>query len=414
MDRTLSHVAQPRRQADILEQLTPALAVLAAGVAFAHVFIGALLLSSVLRGDVIGDMRAFYSAGVIVRSGDATALFSLTHQTAVQNNLFGQGPTDAFPLPAFAAFVFAPLTLMPYTGAYLGWLAINVALLAALSVAAWKHLSAAPTTLRVAIVASLVFSTPIMMLLFLGQVDLLLLIGVTAAFALARCGREELSGASLALGLFKPHLLIGVIALLVVTRRWRALASFGAVACVMVAVPCIVLGIDSLADQISLIRSSPQSFSPHAMANLRGMIYAVTRTDNAAIWLPVTVAAGVTALIVSVPVWLRNGAASPQSWALAAIVPVVAAPHLHLHSTALVGLALVLFAGRSIALGRIRTGVVLMVYIVGTALCVAALAKLSFVWLALVALLSCVCVRGLQTSPSPMISVAMKIATPNE
>jgi hypothetical protein len=123
------------------------------------------------------------------------------------------------------------------------------------------------------------------------------------------------------------------------------------------------------------------------------MIYAVTRTDNAAIWLPVTVAAGMTALVASVPVWLRNGAASPQSWALAAIVPLVAAPHLHLHSTALVGLALVLFAGRSIARGSLTTGVVLMAYIVVTALCVAALAKFSFVWLAPVAFLA-VCLRA--------------------
>jgi hypothetical protein len=318
-------------------------------------------------------MRAFYSAGMIVRSDNPSELFSLARQTGVQSELFGPGPVDAFPLPAFAAFFFAPLTYSSYRVAYVLWLTFNVVLLAVLSVAAWKCLDAQPRSTRITLIGAMALSTPVTMLLFLGQVDLL---GVTA-FALAlyfiKRDREAFAGASLLLGLFKPHLLIGAIALLLISGRWRALIAFAIGALALSISPTTILGVDSFGDQISLLRSSPDSFSPYAMANVRGLLYAFVRRDVPMFWLTLTIATGVCAILMSWDVW-GQGARRSQSWAVAALIPMVAAPHLHLHSIA---------STRSEQ--EITPGLIAIGYVALSALCVTALAGYSLLWIPLAA-----------------------------
>jgi hypothetical protein len=97
-------------------------------------FVGSVLLMDVLaiafvvvlmsRGYIVGDWISFYTGGTLFRTGNATHLYDAAAQAAVQHQLFGVGAkTLGYPLPAFVAFLFAPLIRLSFLASYLwcGW-----------------------------------------------------------------------------------------------------------------------------------------------------------------------------------------------------------------------------------------------------------------------------------------------------
>jgi len=144
--------------------------------------------------------------------------------------------------PPFEAALFVPFTYVPYPWAFALWDLANLAMLVSLPFLLRPHLPQLqnyPWPLWV--LANLAFF-PIFITLLQGQDAILLLFLYAVAFVCLKENRDVWAGGWLALGLFKPHLALPLIFLLLVQGRRRILAGFALVAAILVLVSIAIVG----------------------------------------------------------------------------------------------------------------------------------------------------------------------------
>ncbi len=77
-----------------------------------------------LAGQVVGtDYLQFYTAGVTLRQGLSSELYSFSDQSQLQQAIAGPNLTSfhAFITPPFLAWLFVPLSLLPYIWSFIVW-----------------------------------------------------------------------------------------------------------------------------------------------------------------------------------------------------------------------------------------------------------------------------------------------------
>ncbi|HEX5164457.1 MAG TPA: glycosyltransferase family 87 protein, partial [Thermomicrobiales bacterium] len=182
---------------------------------------------------ILADLTNRFIGADILLNGDADRLYDLDRQTQSQRELFSQMPSDRHSLfvsPPFVAYIYAPLALLPYTVSAVIWLLVSVALVFLSLRLLWPIV---PDVHRhgISLIMLLLFaSQPMIELLGSGQDAALSLFVLAAGLRLLLSGREGLAGAVLGLGLFKPQIFVFMPIFFLVTRRWRALAGWLAVA----------------------------------------------------------------------------------------------------------------------------------------------------------------------------------------
>lgn len=178
------------------------------------------------------DLRAFYAAGAILRSGHGEDLYSYSLQQQVQNAIVSQrGEALPFLYPAFAALPFVPLSLLPYASAWLVWLAINLGLV---TVSAWLLAKQLRTSALSPAVLLLLYASifGVSVALIQGQISSALLLVFLSAWILEQRQQEMPAGVVLALALMKFQIALPVALLLLIGRKGRMVTGFamGAVA----------------------------------------------------------------------------------------------------------------------------------------------------------------------------------------
>lgn len=339
----------------------PALAVLACGALAVSAIQAAIVLVSVARGEVLSDWTAFYTAAHLVWDGAGRSLYDASAQEAMQRRLFGPvGEPFGFTQPAFVAMSMAPLAALSFRASYWAWLAVNVAIEGLLLAALWRALGERRWWQGATVLVLAAASAPAVAVVLNGQLDFFVLAGLFGCFALLQRGRPVAAGGLLTLALVKPQLASGAVLLLLVTRQWRALASFVALGVPLLVVPALALGPGTLADQTGLLFSFARAsaefrVNAEMMANLRGAVVSVTGSGSPALWGPPFALVAATALFVSVRVWLRPSTSPAQAWALAFLLPLLISPHLHVQSLVLLaGFAVPYLEARRSADGTMR------------------------------------------------------------
>jgi hypothetical protein len=189
------------------------------------------------------DFTIYYTSALLVRQGKAAALYDAAVQYQTQL-AFATVPEPKASLPynhpPFEALLFVPFTWMRYWYAYLFWTALNVFMVAAsaLLLRRFQRIrELSPLLLALACMGYF----PIAIGMVLGQdVFLLLLLMVLALISLDR-GRDEVAGVWLAIGLFRPHMILP-LALLLAIRRWRLLIGFAPVALGLGIISALIAG----------------------------------------------------------------------------------------------------------------------------------------------------------------------------
>ncbi len=236
------------------------------------------------------DFTIYYAAGTMVRTGMAHQLYDYDTQFQVQKafapgvvtRLFGPLP---FNHPPIEAIFFAPLTFIPYPAAYIAWLFINLAMLATLPYLLRPHIPMLASLPTWAWFLLELAYFPVFMGLLQGQDSILLLFLYTLAFASLMQNRLVSSGAWLACGLFKFHLVLPFLVLLLLQQRSLAsarkiftgfllvgtLLSLFSIAVVgpgqIVAYPRFVMRLEA-----TMARGA---IRPTDMANIRGALYVI-------------------------------------------------------------------------------------------------------------------------------------------
>lgn len=188
----------------------------------------AWLISSVLgpgnmdlAGQVVGtDYLQFYTSGVTLLQGQSANLYDFAYQSQLEQTIAGPGLTSyhAFITPPFLAWLFVPLSLLPYIWSLIVWSLLGFLFLWA----SFKLLSADRPF------KSFLWSLtwfPIFATISFGQNSLLSLSLFCLTYWLWRKERFLAAGLVSSLLLFKPQMVLGIgfLWLLEWRKDWKAL-----------------------------------------------------------------------------------------------------------------------------------------------------------------------------------------------
>jgi hypothetical protein len=262
------------------------------------------------------DFTIYYTAGTMVRRGWGRQLYDRAKQFEVQRNFTPQVNTrfGALPFnhPPFEAALFAPLSFLSYRSAYWLWFVANLGMLAVMPVVLRGHVPLLGTfPILVWILASLAF-LPIFLALLQGQDAILLLLLYVLAFVSLKSGRFGWAGAWLAGGLFKFHLVLPflVLLLLEIPQRRRIAFGFAAVASVFLAASTATVGIAGLLCYPRYVLSleattAGGSIKPSDMPNLRGLLSLVAPSRPNFNWVVILL----SAILFLISAWIARSSA---------------------------------------------------------------------------------------------------------
>jgi hypothetical protein len=249
------------------------------GMIALHVLVWWMARRQVAEG--LPDFRIFYTAGLMLRRGQGTSLYNDSLQLNTQREFVPPARFDDTPLPynhpPFEALLYLPLTSLSYLPAYFLWDVLNLGLLVA---TIWRLRPWLPNLSaefpRLLYLVPLAFF-PVAYALMQGQDSIMLMALYGLAYGCLRRGRDLEAGACLGLGLFKFHLVLPFAFILLLRRRWQAIAGLAAVALGEAAVSWALVGWEQLryyptyAWRINRLQHI-RIIVPSNMPNLRGLL----------------------------------------------------------------------------------------------------------------------------------------------
>jgi hypothetical protein len=296
-----------------------------------------------------GDFIIFYTGAQIINDGKSKELFKIETQNAYQAKF--EVPQLEWPLPfnhaPYELFLFMPLTHLSYPIAHAIWSGINLLLLAIML--QWLlHYVHSPHSLF--IVASVLAWFPIMETFRLGQDSILSTALLLAVFVSLKRKRDGLAGLFLALGLYKPQLVLPLAGCLLVARRWYSLLVFTMTGMILFVISIGMVGWEGMFDFLSILRSM-RNYSyviyPANMPNIRGLLYDLLNDGKTeSLLFTLTVVISGAAYLLCIYVW-RGGfdAVDPifdLKFSLTLLTTVLISYHLYSHDLLPVAITLVL------------------------------------------------------------------------
>ncbi len=176
------------------------------------------------------DFVYVYGVGQIARHYSFTRIYDVSLQQQVFLSI--QPPRDGTiygpsPYPPFVAMFFAPFTYLSFEAAYLLWLGISLILyLVGVGAASMAIFPGEPLKASLILCFALAFYPFIFGTLLNGQLSTIAICAVGLAIYQERLGNLFRSGLALALLCYKPTLLLLLIPMLLLTRRFKALLGF--------------------------------------------------------------------------------------------------------------------------------------------------------------------------------------------
>lgn len=230
-----------------------------------------------------GDFSSFYTAGLLVRQGEGRFLYDRHEQWRLQQEFaphvdIQKGPRP-FIRPPFEALVFLPLAYFSYPAALAIWSIAKFVVL-------WLTLRVLPrprpfTRIYPAwLEAALCLGFfPVFFDLVEGQDAILLLLIVAAALNRLQSGKDIAAGVILALGLFKFHLVVPLVMMLLLAGRARILAGFLPGTAALAGLSCVISGANVLSAYPTYLLNLNRATGAgvviaESMPNLRGLLTA--------------------------------------------------------------------------------------------------------------------------------------------
>ena len=267
-------------------------------------------LPKALRGHA--DFRQLYVAGYMVRTGHRTQLYDYAAQAYFQNTLVSNDERALpFIRPAYQALMFVPFSLLPYRTAYLGFLLLNLLLLALAFLMLQPRLRGLSRVWPGLPPALFLGFYPVALALMQGQDSILLLALLAAALVSLERNRDLTAGALAGVGLFKFQIVVPIVLLFLLWRRWRFVKGFMFSAILVGLLSFITSGwaetvvfVHSLLSVGAGLPAVPGEINfplrINIMANLRGLIYGLASLRAPQRWLQVTTLLLSSLVVISV------------------------------------------------------------------------------------------------------------------
>jgi hypothetical protein len=257
--------------------------ILAALVAGSLIFHLAILWESRHRiAAGYGDFIIFYTGAQIINDGKSKDLFNVETQNSYQAKF--DVPQLEWPLPfnhaPYELFLFLPLAHLSYPVAHAIWSVLNLILL--VMMLRWL-LFYVHSPHNFFVCAAVLAWFPTMEAFRLGQDSILSAALLLAVFIALKRGADGWAGFFLALGLYKPQLVLPMAGAFLVARRWHTLTVFTVAGGILTAVSLGMVGWQGAFDLVSIL-GSMHNYSyiifPANMPNIRGLLYVLLQAGN--------------------------------------------------------------------------------------------------------------------------------------
>ena len=174
------------------------------------------------------DLRPYYTAGYLVRTGDAAHAYDYQTERQLQNKLVSPEASTTLLMfsPPYTALLFAPLSLVPFKTAFLIFFVTNLLLLALAIVIMRPQLDS--LTQRWRPLPALLFLSflPVGLTLMMGQITILLLLIYCLCFVALQHRKPFLAGLLLSLALMKFQIALPVALLFLAWKQWKFFFGF--------------------------------------------------------------------------------------------------------------------------------------------------------------------------------------------
>jgi hypothetical protein len=284
------------------------------------------------------DFPEFYAAAKMVGEGAGRQLYDPAAQDRFQIRYAGRSGTY-FNHPPFEALLYWPLARWPLRGAYLVWCLLNAGFLTVvarlLAPEVFPH-----RDWRVLLVLFFLF-VPVLLNFLQGQDSLLLLLLLSLALAALQREKEFAAGCLLACGLFKFHLVVPLVVVLLARptarREKRLVSGFLGAAALLVSISAAVSGWGFLSAYPRFLLRLPSlplaGIHPEEMANLRGLasLFSVPEPARYALILLASLVLLWLALLAQRQATADGGATNKLAFANAILAGVLLGYHLSPH-----------------------------------------------------------------------------------
>jgi hypothetical protein len=210
-----------------------------------------------IRGNA--DFHQFYNGAYMLRAGYRHQLYDYDLQVKVGGS---QLPSVH---PAYEYLLFVPLSFLRYRTAYFAWLLVNCGLI----IAAIRLLRSYFTGSGWLLAGIVIAFIPVWVTLYEGQDSLLLLV----LLLLAARSDEFGSGLWLGLGAFKFHIVVPIMLLYLLWRKWRVVAGFGVSGGLVAVISIALVGIGGTLHYVHAASGMALTYlHPGAMPNVHGLL----------------------------------------------------------------------------------------------------------------------------------------------
>jgi hypothetical protein len=285
------------------------------------------------------DFAIFYTAGKIVNEGNAPQLYDPSVQWAVQRSLnvpIREGPL-LFNHAPFEALLFVPLSRLPFQAGFAIWSLVNIGLLAAIGFTVRKYVGdflphwSAPAVIGMA-------GFPCLMTLVQGQDSFILALIYAFVFAGLKERKDLLAGMCLALGTFKPQLVLPFLGIMLIRKQWKFVGGFAIGAGFVTAVSAAMMGVPGLLGYVRFLADfarMPYEISaapPGNMPNIRGLLLTLVPWLGRTTGFVMIATASSVLVVVAARVWKED---LETGFVLAATVTLLCSYHLYPYDVSL-------------------------------------------------------------------------------
>ncbi len=176
-----------------------------------------------------GDFLQFYVAGKTLNEYPHALLYDLPFEYQLEHSLrpaLAAGSMLANANSPFIALLFRPLARLPYLWAYGAWLVISSALYVSGVALLWPKGEEFDGISRTVLLVCLSFMPFSIECWFGGQISAIGFIALALSIRCQKTGRPFAGGVALALCTYKPTLLVLLVPMLAIGRRFRTLLGF--------------------------------------------------------------------------------------------------------------------------------------------------------------------------------------------
>lgn len=314
-------------------------------LALVIVLIGMIRLSVHGSDNVIsGDFAANYTGASIVRDGNEDRLYDVAVQQPLERSFFERPPDGWFNLyilPPFVAYAFLPFAYLPYGVAAEIYFALSVVLIIANGSLLWSLLDYLKAQMRLSTVLLCAFvSAPAWYLFMIGQNTAILMFLLVSGLTLLVRQRDLSAGLVLGIGIFKPQIFILIPVVLLLHRRWRALAGMAATSSALVVVSFLLVGVSGMRsylhlfstdDYVADIASGRSWRMISLVSQVRYLGSGIVDVPVFAAWVLSMLPLALTPLVL----WKVRGSVT-QMFALAILLTMIFNPHIYYYDLLLV------------------------------------------------------------------------------